>query len=145
MRKHPDELSIIADEMLAVAIGGQHTICSRLRMVLKTGLVAFALLFAVADDEPVHMTAERLSTNPILRPGGQSWNEFALFNPTAIKSGSKTVLLFRAQDKNQISSIGYADSTDGLHFNVRPDGLSAQLYDHGEGRWFAYSAYPAGF
>ncbi|MBV8072992.1 MAG: family 43 glycosylhydrolase, partial [Acidobacteriaceae bacterium] len=104
-------------------------------MVWKTGFFACALLFAVAGDEHLQVAAERLSTNPILRPGGQTWNEFALFNPTAIKSGGKTILLFRAQDKNHTSSIGYAESTDGLHFKVSAEPvLSAQAdYEKGGG------------
>ncbi|MBV8551559.1 MAG: family 43 glycosylhydrolase [Acidobacteriaceae bacterium] len=90
---------------------------------LTTKLLPFALAFALAAcaAEPVHVTAERLSSNPLLRPGGQPWNELGLFNPTAIKMGEKTVLLFRAQDKQQTSRIGYAESSDGLHFTVRPE------------------------
>ena len=37
------------------------------------------------------------------------------------------------------------DHGSQTHFNVRADGLSARLYDHGEGQWFSYSAYAAGF
>jgi predicted GH43/DUF377 family glycosyl hydrolase len=43
------------------------------------------------------------------------------FNAAAVKVGSKTVLLFRAQDKAHISRIGYAESSDGLHFTIRPE------------------------
>jgi predicted GH43/DUF377 family glycosyl hydrolase len=80
--------------------------------------VAAGLLFGAA--EPVDVQARRLSQEPILspRPG---WAEFGLFNPTAIKAGAKTILLFRAQDKKQTSRIGYAESSDGLHFTVRPE------------------------
>ncbi len=68
----------------------------------------------------IAITAQRLSNEALLRPG-RGWSEFALFNPTAIQVGNKTVLLFRAQDRKHTSRIGYADSTDGLHFTVRPD------------------------
>jgi hypothetical protein len=37
------------------------------------------------------------------------------------------------------------DHGSETHFDVRPDGLLAQLYDHGAASWFAYSAHPAGF
>ncbi len=79
-----------------------------------------ALALATAKSEPVVVTAERLATEPLLgpRPG---WAELALFNPTAIQFGKKTVLLFRAQDAQRTSRIGYAESTDGLHFTVRPE------------------------
>ncbi len=67
--------------------------------------------------------AERISNEPILKPGagGTDWTNFGLFNPTAIKIGSKTVLLFRAQDEKHTSRIGYAESEDGLHFTLRPE------------------------
>ena len=87
------------------------------RILLFIAVVA-GLLFGAA--EPVDVQARRLSQEPILspRPG---WAEFGLFNPTAIKAGAKTILLFRAQDKKQTSRIGYAESSDGLHFTVRPE------------------------
>lgn len=44
----------------------------------------------------------------------------ATFNPAAIRVGNKTVLLFRAQDRHHLSRIGYAESADGVHFQVRP-------------------------
>ena len=70
--------------------------------------------------QPVQITAERVSDLPLLgpRPG---FTELALFNPTAIRLHDKTVLLFRAQDNKKTSRIGYAESTDGLHFSVRPE------------------------
>jgi beta-1,2-mannosidase len=70
--------------------------------------------------ERILITAQRVSKQPLLRPAAD-WSEFGLFNPTAIKIGKKTVLLFRAQDRNHTSRIGYAESTDGLHFDVRPE------------------------
>lgn len=44
-----------------------------------------------------------------------------VFNAAAIKLHGKTILLFRAQDNQHTSRIGYAESTDGLHFQVRPE------------------------
>ena len=71
----------------------------------------------------IDIHAERASNEPILRPEAAhaAWTSFGLFNPTAIKIGSKTVLLFRAQDEKHTSRIGYAESEDGLHFTVRPE------------------------
>ncbi len=58
-----------------------------------------------------------------------------VFNPAAVKMGQKTVLLFRAQDGQGASRIGYAESSDGLHFTVRPQPvLSPQApYEKGGG------------
>jgi beta-1,2-mannosidase len=88
----------------------------------------------VIPADRVTVTAERLSDRPLLRPG-RGWSEFGLFNPTAINVGNKTVLLFRAQDRNHTSRIGYAESTDGLHFNVRPEPVLSPeaVYEKGGG------------
>jgi beta-1,2-mannosidase len=84
--------------------------------------------------ERILITAQRVSNQPLLRPANE-WSAFGLFNPTAIKTGNKTVLLFRAQDQNHTSRIGYAESTDGLHFNVRPEPVLSPetVYEKGGG------------
>ncbi|MGI8958600.1 MAG: glycoside hydrolase family 130 protein [Bryobacteraceae bacterium] len=74
---------------------------------------------AAATDQ-LTVTADRVSNQPLLRPL-RGWSELGLFNPTAIKTGNKIVLLFRAQDRRHTSRIGYAESTDGLHFKIRPE------------------------
>lgn len=96
-------------------------------------LFVLAVTLAISADE-ITITAHRLSNQPLLGPS-HKWSEFGLFNPTAIKVGSKTVLLFRAQDSNHISRIGYAVSTDGLHFNIRPDPVLSPetVYEKGGG------------
>lgn len=82
-------------------------------------ILCIASLLAAAGAS-LTVTADRASNQPLLRPDS-SWSSFGLFNPAAIQANGKTVLLFRAQDRNQTSRIGYAESTDGLHFAVRPD------------------------
>ena len=81
-----------------------------------------ALLFAAALFS-VTIGAHRVSQQPLLHPGsdGTTWSRLALFNPAAIKKDGKTVLLFRAQNSNHTSYIGYAESSDGLHFTIRPE------------------------
>jgi predicted GH43/DUF377 family glycosyl hydrolase len=90
-----------------------------MKLFMTAGLCLVTALIA-----GVGISAERVSQTPLLgpRPG---WAELALFNPTAIRAGSKTVLLFRAQDRHHTSRIGYAESNDGLHFTVRPDPVLA--------------------
>jgi len=73
-----------------------------------------------ASIDKITVTAQRVSKQPLLRPG-RDWSEFGLFNTAAIQAGNKTVLLFRAQDRKHTSRIGYAESTDGLHFDIRPE------------------------
>src|SRR4051812_18424949 len=82
-------------------------------------VLIIAAILAIPPDR-ITIKAARLSKEPILGPS-RNWSEFGLFNPTAIRTGNKTVLLFRAQDRNHVSRIGYATSTDGLHFEVRAE------------------------
>jgi predicted GH43/DUF377 family glycosyl hydrolase len=77
-------------------------------------------VICVAAAAAFSIMAERVSTKPLLAPG-RDFTAFALFNPAAIRTGDKTILLFRAQDQHQTSRIGYAESEDGLHFTVRPE------------------------
>jgi predicted GH43/DUF377 family glycosyl hydrolase len=69
---------------------------------------------------------ERIEENPIINPDlNVSWEAYATFNPSIIESDKKFHLLYRAmslpsyvQDVHMsISSIGYAVSDDGIHFN----------------------------
>jgi predicted GH43/DUF377 family glycosyl hydrolase len=76
------------------------------------------LLFALATQ--LSLTCTRISDHPLLSPGS-GWTDLGLFNPTAIRVNSKTVLLFRAQDQKHTSRVGYAESMDGVHFTVRPE------------------------
>lgn len=61
----------------------------------------------------------RLSDGPIIAPWSDRWQEMGTFNPAAIKSRDKIVILYRAQDRHGTSRLGYAVSTDGISF-TRP-------------------------
>jgi predicted GH43/DUF377 family glycosyl hydrolase len=97
--------------------------------------LACGLMFAAQSKVEIH--AERLSTQPILSPAkqssAQSWYSLGIFNPTATKRNGKTILLFRAQDNKHTSRIGYAESTDGLHFTVKPDPILSPETDYETG------------
>lgn len=85
-----------------------------------TPRATFLLLFlAQLAGAQIMIEASRLSDRPVLEPG-PPWPSTGLFNPAAVEYKGKTVLLFRATDARMISAIRYADSADGLHFNVRP-------------------------
>jgi predicted GH43/DUF377 family glycosyl hydrolase len=62
---------------------------------------------------------KRVSEMPILFPSGDAWESAGTFNPAVIERGDKFVMLYRAQDKAGTSRLGYAESTDGVHFNKR--------------------------
>ena len=61
-------------------------------------------------------TWKRVSDTPIVAPRGQSWESAGTFNPAVIQRGDKIVMLYRAQDEKGTSRLGYAESTDGVHF-----------------------------
>src|SRR5665213_1381797 len=71
------------------------------------------------------MKLTRSTTNPILLPSQQHpWEAIAAFNGCVIKNNDTFHMLYRAlsdkqivnKNKLQVSSIGYAQSNDGIHF-----------------------------
>jgi beta-1,2-mannosidase len=65
----------------------------------------------------------RYAGNPILRPGGQRWENWNVFNPGVIFDAGKFLMLYRGQEKHldgsrqeTLSRIGYAESLDGVTF-----------------------------
>jgi beta-1,2-mannosidase len=63
----------------------------------------------------------RASETPILSPRGASWESAGTFNPAVIVHDGKFVMLYRAQDASGTSRLGYAESTDGIHFTRRAE------------------------
>jgi len=77
-----------------------------------------ALIFQKTETAP--FTAwHRISEVPILAPRGDSWESAGTFNPSVIMRDGKMVMLYRAQDKQGTSRLGYAESEDGVHFTRR--------------------------
>jgi predicted GH43/DUF377 family glycosyl hydrolase len=63
---------------------------------------------------------ERFEGNPILKPiESHSWESKMVFNAGAIYLDNKVHLLYRASDKDEISTIGYASSKDGFNIDER--------------------------
>ncbi|HZR65631.1 MAG TPA: glycoside hydrolase family 130 protein [Terriglobales bacterium] len=82
-----------------------------------------SLLFALLA--PVFATGvvgnwHRLVDQPIISPRGDSWESAGTFNPAVVVRDGKFVMLYRAQDHNGTSRLGYAGSGDGIHFTRRP-------------------------
>jgi predicted GH43/DUF377 family glycosyl hydrolase len=61
----------------------------------------------------------RLSATPILSPQGSGWESAGTFNPAVAMHDGKIVMLYRAQDAKGTSRLGYAESSDGIHFTRR--------------------------
>jgi beta-1,2-mannosidase len=77
----------------------------------------------------------RLSSDPIVSPKGDKFESAGTFNPSVVKKDGKFVMLYRAQDHNGTSSLGYATSDDGIHFTSRADPVmvSEAPYEKGGG------------
>ncbi len=61
----------------------------------------------------------RVENNPIVSPRGQSWESEGTFNPGVVSHGGNVHILYRAVGNDGVSSIGYAESEDGIHITHR--------------------------
>ncbi len=97
-------------------------------------LIAFAAFAAVSFTPPFGKWT-RLSVDPIVSPKGNTFESAGTFNPSVVKKDGKFVMLYRAQDRNGTSSLGYATSDDGIHFTRRPEPVmvSETPYEKGGG------------
>jgi len=88
------------------------------------------LLLSPAAPSPPFASLHRLSNHPILSPEGTTWQSAGTFNPAVVLHNGKFVMLYRAQDKNGTSRLGYAESSDGLHFTRRPEPVLSPETDY---------------
>jgi predicted GH43/DUF377 family glycosyl hydrolase len=82
--------------------------------------LSFCLLAGTPANHPF-TPLHRISPDPILSPRGSSWESAGVFNPAVIFQNGKFIMLYRAQDKNGTSRLGYAESGDGVHFTRRSE------------------------
>jgi len=62
---------------------------------------------------------KRLSSRPIIAPRGSGFQSAGTFNPAVVMKGNEFVMLYRAQNHHGTSTLGYATSRDGIHFERR--------------------------
>ncbi len=72
----------------------------------------------------------RISNKPVISPQGNGWRSAGTFNPAVILHDGKFVMLYRAQDKHGTSRLGYAESSDGVHFTQRPEPVLSPETDY---------------
>lgn len=72
----------------------------------------------------------RVSENPVISPRGNGWESAGTFNPAVIVRGNKIVMLYRAQDRQGTSRLGYAESDDGIHFTRRKEPVLSPEEDY---------------
>jgi len=106
---------------------------SLVRFIPVRVLLLFSLLAALAaqDAGSVPFGAwHRVSDVPVIAPRGNGWEAAGTFNPAVIRRGDKIVMLYRAQDKQGTSRLGYAESTDGIHFTRRDEPVLSPEADY---------------
>ena len=86
---------------------------------LFLSLILFGVLIFQKTETAPFTTWHRIAELPILAPRGDSWESAGTFNPSVIMREGKIVMLYRAQDKQGTSRLGYAESEDGVHFTRR--------------------------
>jgi len=84
-------------------------------------LFVFAVAAFAARLELPFESWKREVQEPILAPRGDGFESAGVFNPAVVKRGRQYVMLYRAQDRNGISRLGYASSRDGIHFTRRSE------------------------
>jgi beta-1,2-mannosidase len=75
----------------------------------------------------------RLSPDPILGPRGDGFESAGVFNPAVIVKDDQIVMLYRAQDRGGTSRLGYAASSDGVHFSRRSEPVLVPEADYERG------------
>ncbi len=76
----------------------------------------------VGEAVDISVRLHRYFENPILAPiNDHEWENKAVFNPAVIKIQDKIHILYRAMSNNNVSNIGYAQTTDGYHIDQRLD------------------------
>lgn len=83
-------------------------------------LVAYPLFEKEPSHEHHHYKLGKHPENPILSPNPENeWESEATFNPAAFSADGKVYLVYRAVGRDYVSVLGYAESTDGIHFGAR--------------------------
>jgi predicted GH43/DUF377 family glycosyl hydrolase len=84
-------------------------------------VLAVLLLAAQKEAQLPFGVWHRLPETSILAPHGNGWESSGIFNPAVALRGDKIVMLYRAQDESGTSRLGYAESSDGIHFTRRDE------------------------
>jgi predicted GH43/DUF377 family glycosyl hydrolase len=102
--------------------------------VFALTLVALVAVAAVSFAPPFGKWT-RLAADPIVSPKGDTFESAGTFNPSVVRKDGEFAMLYRAQDRNGTSSLGYATSGDGIHFTRRPEPVmvSEAPYEKGGG------------
>jgi len=106
--------ALINKNHFEIYYGGADTHCAMATIPLDN------LLKSIIDENKDHI--KRYPGNPIISPRpGFLWEQRGTLNPAAIELDGNTHILYRAVGADNISTIGYAVSADGLSIDERLD------------------------
>ncbi len=106
--------AILKKDLIHLYYGAADTTCCLVFIKLST------LLEEMLKQDKKRVIPERAKENPIIVPNKEhSWENRATFNPGAIYLAGKIHLLYRALSEDNTSTLGYASSKDGIHFDER--------------------------
>ncbi len=92
-------------------------------------LCSSVLVFSIGINLPFG-SWRRISMEPVISPAGNTWESAGTFNPAVIVRSGKFAMLYRAQNKSGTSRLGFAESTDGIHFTRRPEPVLSPEADY---------------
>jgi beta-1,2-mannosidase len=100
---------------------------------IKSWIKLLTLLLALASQDSASWplgVLRRVSETPVISPRGSGWESAGTFNPAVILRDGEIIMLYRAQDKGGTSRLGYAESTDGIHFTRRREPVLSPEKDY---------------
>ena len=107
----PTSATLAENGMIDLWYGAADTTCA------KASLRLADVLDALSPTGTRALT--RAKENPILVPQGSGFESLAVFNTAALDSDGSVYLLYRAMDTDHTSTIGLAESKDGIHIDAR--------------------------
>jgi predicted GH43/DUF377 family glycosyl hydrolase len=104
----------------------------RVRYIVCDALLVCAAVLALAAGSNLvpFGPLKRVSEQPVITPQGDDWESAGTFNPSVVLKDGKFVMLYRAQDGNGTSRLGYAESKDGIHFTRRAEPVLSPETDY---------------
>ena len=93
-------------------------------------LVIGALLVSAQQNAWPFGAWQRVPNGPVIAPRGDGWESAGTFNPSVVRHNGTVVMLYRAQDRNGVSRLGSATSTDGIRFTRRAEPVLSPETDY---------------
>jgi beta-1,2-mannosidase len=106
---------------------------SRAVALLACGLACATAAGAVAWQPRLGPWVRLNDGRPLLSPRGSGFEAAGVFNPAIVKVDEQFVMLYRAQDKQGTSRLGYATSRDGVTFERDPEPVLSPEADYERG------------